>query len=740
MANASTMQRATAVEEQSPSGDTILSFGNDSWRLEIEFQPSVNPRGLVHLGTGHVLADADYCYQIVLASAEGGSGYCGPAVAARAVRFMDWAVEEGEGAATLVVTGRVDFGPDGPTDIVVRHAFTLFEGNDRFDEQITLVHRFGRDSHVLSDYRLGFRKRIFANQTAAWVDGLDAFELVPVPFRRRRGQTQNYMVDSYSAADLVPANWAGRNLPNRPSEAWSWHGRGRGFVFAKYTQEHLEFALADAEFYTRIGEDVPDGHVRLADVGDVCLRFGGAGRTHGAPGIPVELTATRQEFRFGTTSIVPFEGGWEDGHRAYAQLMRDRGHVTPKNFNPPVHWNELYELGWRGGSNAKLQELPEVWEQARVARAFGAEAYYFDPVWDLFEGSSVWDTQRLGQLRDFVSRLKREFNLELSLHLMMHTKSTTEDPRIYRRDANGDVVRWHGLYEGGYVCPASSTWKDLKTERLLALAEAGTTFFMFDFCDYHLESTKTGIAHHNGEPCSDRTHGHAVPMSLEEHSRGVIEVMQRVKAKYPDLLIEAHDRVSGGIQDYMPLYYEHNLDGHVTFDEHWGFEYMWNPYMDLLSGKALSLYEYNLAFDIPLYLHINLGFDNTAALSFWWYASTCRHLGLGGIKPGHRNWDGHVAAMRSYLALKPFFAAGRFVGLDRTLHGHVLDERQSAVLVAFNLGSDAVVLEHTIELQLMGIPPDAKLNGDGISREADGWVLRADLEGLSARTIEVNWS
>jgi hypothetical protein len=739
MAPASAAQRATASEATTPTGHRALSFSNAFWRLGIDIEPSINPGSLVHLGTGQVLADADYCYAIALASAEGGSGYVGPAQSARAVRFMDWTLDEGPDSTTLLVTGRVDFGPDGPTDIVLQHRFTLFGTSDRIDEQITLVHRFGRDEHELSSYRFGFRKKMFANETAAWVDGLDAFRLTPIPFRRHRGQTQNYMVDGYSAADLVPANWAGRNQPNRPSEAWSWHGRGHGFVFAKYSQQHLEFALADGEFYTRIGEDVPDGHVRLADVGDVCLRFAGAGSTHGAPGRAVRLTGETQQFAFGVSTIVPFTGGWEDGHRAYARLMRDRGHVTPANFNPPVHWNELYELGWRGGSNARLQELPEVLEQARIAQAFGAEAYYFDPVWDVFEGSSIWDTERLGPLRDFVRILKSEYNLELSLHLMMHTKSFTEDPRIYRRDRDGEIVRWHGLYEGGYICPASDAWKDMKTERLLELADAGATFFMFDFCDYHLEATGTGIAHHNGEPCSCPDHGHAVPMSLEEHSRGVIEVMRRVKAKYPDLVIEAHDRVSGGIQDYMPLYYEHNLDG-VTFDEHWGFEYMWNPYMDLLSGKALSLYEYNLAFDIPLYLHINLGFDNTAALSFWWYASTCRHLGLGGIKPGHKNWDGHVAAMQTYLRLKPFFAEGRFVGFSRHVHGHVLDDRKAAVIAAFNLASDAISLEQVIDLDLLGVPAGATLRGEGIGKSRDAWTLRLPLAGLSARVIEIEWT
>jgi len=61
--------------------------------------------------------------------------------------------------------------------------------------------------------------------------------------------------------------------------------------------------------------------------------------------------------------------------------------------------------------------------------------FYFDPGWDLHEGSSVWDTSRLGDVGDFVTTLRSKFGLELALHVMVHTKSTDEDPRIYRRDA-----------------------------------------------------------------------------------------------------------------------------------------------------------------------------------------------------------------------------------------------------------------------------------------------------------------
>ncbi|MFX1567688.1 MAG: hypothetical protein ACFFCV_04890 [Promethearchaeota archaeon] len=59
---------------------------------------------------------------------------------------------------------------------------------------------------------------------------------------------------------------------------------------------------------------------------------------------------------------------------------------------------------------------------------------------------------------------------------------------------------------------------------------------------------------------------------------------------------------------------------------------MWNPMQDLLSGRSTQLFEYNLAYSIPLYLHINENSDNDKMLQFWWYASLARHLGIGGLK------------------------------------------------------------------------------------------------------------
>ena len=212
---------------------------------------------------------------------------------------------------------------------------------------------------------------------------------------------------------------------------------------------------------------------------------------------------------------------------------------------------------------------------------------------------------------------------------MMHTTDLNEDPKFYHRDIDGNLIQFMGhrdvIYPNACVCCGSDVWKQAKIERLRALAEAGTTFMMFDFLQY-------GLFERDDETralCHDPSHGHPVPLTRQRHAESILEVIQAVKETHPQVLIEAHDRINGGLQDYHPLYFQHGLPN--SFDSNWGFEYMWDPYYDLLSGKALSLYEYNLAYDIPLYLHVHEGRDSPSMLAFWWYASTCRHLGIGGV-------------------------------------------------------------------------------------------------------------
>jgi len=712
-------------EVDNAAGGTELTVTSPHWRLRVDCGQQLDPYELVHLASGRAVADESYCYRLTVTGVTN-SGFHGGPVSCRRVRPLGWSIEHHEDSgATLSLLGGLDFGARGPTGIRLEHRITL-TASGQVIEQISLSNHAGQDHLRLDDVRFGFRKTLFDRGRWAWRPQCERAELVPVPLRRFRAQDVDHLLAGYRARDLFPSEWPGRDsLPDRSSEAWLWAEEDGGFLVAKYAQEHAEFSIADGE---HVVARRPAGRVaslqldQLHSDRNLCLRHSGAGVRDGFPEHAAEL-GPRQRLSFGTSAIVAYDGDWQAGYASYKQLLRERGHVTPAGYDPKVHWNELYRLGWRCGSNAPLQELPELFEEAARAQAAGAQTFYFDPGWDLFEGSSVWDTERLGPIEEFIRRLNDEYGLALALHLMIHTKSSGEDPEIYRRRPDGEIDLWIDAtpYAGGFVCPASPVWQRQKTERLLLLARAGVSFFMFDFVNY--------------QPCWSSEHGHRVPLTREEHAEGIMTVVRAVKSEFPGLTIEAHDRIGGG----LPLYYQHGSAG--AHDELWGFEYMWDPYTDLLSGRALSLYEYNLAYDIPLYLHINSAHDSPAMLAFWWYASCCRHLGIGGLAEGDEQWPRLAEAMRRYRALQPWFARGRFVGIDTVTHLHVLDGdgsgSSSAVLTAFNLTATSV--RRTVSITSSQLPLGAAPEVAGAPAALADGVLTIDLElpPLSPLVIEI---
>jgi hypothetical protein len=72
---------------------------------------------------------------------------------------------------------------------------------------------------------------------------------------------------------------------------------------------------------------------------------------------------------------------------------------------------------------------------------------------------------------------------------------------------------------------------------------------------------------------------------------------------------------------------------------------------------------------------------------FWWNASTCRHLGIGGTHADPAVRKAQKEAMATYRRLAPFFKAGKFYGLNEMLHVHVHPTESAAVINCFNLES-----------------------------------------------------
>jgi hypothetical protein len=711
----------------------IVEFRNNNWLLKVEIDRYLNPNFLQNLDTGELIADENYLYQLEVKKF-GSDGYQGDDKKSTKVIFQNWNGKVESNYTNLTFTGTFDFGNKGPTDILIEHNFRLYSDQTKIEEWISIVHPNGYDSHSLPTLRFGFQKIIFNRQQGTWIDYSDQKKLTPVPFRRHVGQV-DYKMSSYSSADLFP-NWllpASEDLPQRGSEAWLWGDNNSGLLISKYSQNHIEYSTASGKLTPQDSDDElisnqqPTGN-------NLCLIFGGVGLQYGEP----ELSKVLEPYGridFGVSTIEFYLGSWESGYAKYREQLRLKGHGLPPKYSPRIHWNELYNLGWRGGSNSPLQNLEQIWDEARIAKEAGAESFYFDPGWDYFEGSTQWDESRLGELKGFVKALKQNLGLELALHQFVHTKSTNEDPTIYRRNKAGEINIWQTpgeLYAGGNICTSSKTWQAQKIDRLCKLAEDGVTFLMFDFMDYgrYPDSSTYPI-----ESCWSTEHGHEVPLSRLEHTKGVMNVIAAVKKKYPHVIIESHDRIAGGLQDFLPLYFQHGGDD--SYDEIWGFEYMWDPLHDLISGKALSLYEYNLAYIIPLYLHINSAHDLPSMLSFWWYASTCRHIGVGGVKPGDDLWPLLTDAISQYKRIRNHLTSGDFIGIDQLTHFHT-SEKNSGVFNLFNLTSKDVEKKIVIPLEKLNMSSLDSIQGAVGTIEGEFLIMEVLVPSMSPVIIEVN--
>jgi len=222
----------------------------------------------------------------------------------------------------------------------------------------------------------------------------------------------------------------------------------------------------------------------------------------------------------------------------------------------------------------------------------------------------------------------------------------------------------------------------------------------------------------------------------------MLDLARRIKKQYPHVLIEMHDPVTGPSSiRYTPTYFGYAPP--QSFDCLWGHEFMWNPLDDLLSRRAVSLYYYNLAYSIPLYLHVNLKGDNENALVFWWYASTCRHLGVGGKPPG-AVWEAEKKAMQAYQPLKRFYTQGVFYGVDEMTHAHTLPDLQESVINAFNLEKEPVQKPVRFRLAEIGLR-SGRVQVEGAPFQQSGEEVTLDLaiparghQLLKVRTVTGN--
>jgi hypothetical protein len=237
--------------------------------------------------------------------------------------------------------------------------------------------------------------------------------------------------------------------------------------------------------------------------------------------------------------------------------------------------------------------------------------------------------------------------------------------------------------------------------------------------------------------CYNPAHGHPVPYTIEDHWRTNMELVERIHRAYPRVYIELHEPVTWGTSRYSPIYYKYAPP--LSHTENWAFEMMWHPLDEIKNGKATVLYNINLACNIPWYVTVNLDNDNEHCLALWWFASTCRHLGMGGTNENPLIAAAHKAAMARYDKLSRYFKRGKFYGYGESVHLHVLPEENSLVMNLFNLSAETRRVQAEIALANIGLDVNRWYTAYGLvdlDRKKGTFVIDRTMEPWSAEVFE----
>jgi hypothetical protein len=481
-----------------------------------------------------------------------------------------------------------------------------------------------------------------------------------------------------------------KRLPSRSfiSEGWGWrHGNAILGIFS-FNQDNMIFSSLTGD-----------------DKGN--LHFGGFNK-EGLNLSALERIEPKAKVHLGMNRFYSISGGYNQIAYQYREMLDEMGCRFPDDYKPPVHWNELYSVGdaW---TNRNFYSRSRMLKEAQKAKEHSCQALYLDPGWDTGFGSFLWGTDWLGDCKDYIQMIENDYGLKTSLHTPMPPWATNV-PHLMGPSA---IESWpvsscrvlsdnQGVLtpakDGPQICMGSKQFLAEAEKRLLKLCEAGVVFIMFDGTWW------------NGR-CDDPSHGHPVPYLYEDHIDACVEMARRIHLIYPDVLIEMHDMVNGGHPTRStPVYYKYGLPG--SYDENWGFELWGNPLDHIKDKNGLAMYYYNLGCNVPLYLHINTGFDNENSLGLWWFASTARHIGIGGDSPNPKVVENHHREMKRYIELEDFFKRGEFYGINEEIHIHSLADKQACVINIFNLSDSAAVTEGSITLEEIDLDPRKKYRVD----------------------------
>lgn len=704
------------------------------WQLTLREGLESGPIALKSLANDTIFADLPYLYNATIADGDDAIVEDIPQRSAAGFQAT-LTVEEHPDRIEAILNGKLVFKEATDDEILLSHRFVLFKLRPQFDEHITLT-RIGSRPSTLRSLHFAFQKYVGENDR--WDDAFLKHRAYAVPFTI--GPDNNNAPRDYSIFQTIRPTWetSGHDLR---ADGWVLSDNEHFLSVLKYNQDFIEFSEIETQVLGAIYDRSQTSHPFV-------FRYGGAKCSTGPHwGMDTRRAHTMDEVKrrfrngtpitFGMNRFSSGAGDWKAGFYDFKATTKALGHTLPAGYRPRIHLQSFYDFPCQRFTREDLEPI------LAKGKEIGCETLYLDPIWDTDSSSTVWPTERLGDMKDFVAGLaaRHGLNQEIALHVMgsnyyCFDSATSREEMVRRSQAlfpDLEVLRVDEAGRQSFAyCYCAPDWLEEKTRRLQALCEAGMTWFMLDFQRWD-------------GPCFCENHGHSVPSTPEDHAHAQAELIRRVKEKYPHVQVELHDVLVAGERDRRtPMYYLHGKPG--AYEEAWAFEYMHAPLSDLLGGDPLCLYYYNLAYEIPLYLHINMKMDNANCLAFWWYASTVRHLGIGGFR-NEKQVSAYQAALRIYKEFREFFTLGTFFGIDPMSHVHVLPERNEAVLVLFNLTHVSERQARSIALDDYRLPAternirfiDGKADSTQMTSIAEGNVLQFECEipALSARLLHL---
>ncbi len=649
--------------------------------------------------TGLVFAEGPYRYSLA-GTIDGGQG------------FKDTVLKQRKTTATgndTVVTGLFP-----GANVELTQVFRRI--GDQIEETITLKNTNSQAVN-LDDIRFGF---------VADITDRPGWRLCAVPFRvQQDASTHDYSTDDLKNGNFKNAVYVGEEARaprlteegRLRSEAWIWWDGAKGLTVIKYNDEAIELSVA----FPEAGRD------------KATLQFGGAGYSlYGEPSTARRLEPG-QQITFGTTVYRPFEGTLAKGYSLYRDYLDSKGHRFPPDYNPPVNWNELYDVGWYHSDAAKLKKhytRKAILEEARKAKETGCELLYLDPGWEVAEGTTLWDSARLGSVSSLIKTLKDDYGLDLGYRTILRSYADQWPHKYLLKHADYEpVLEKEAFWQ---LCLSNPEFAKEKLARILEISKQGVRFMMFDEMDW------VGT-------CIDPGHNHPIPKTPLDHVKAVHELTREVRRQCPGLVVECHDPVwPWHTAIYAPNYFQQGFGDKGSYDENWGFEYMWDCLNDLKTGRALALYYYNLGSNIPLYLHITMAADNDNCVFFWWAASTVRHLGIGGKyglrKPPagydpEKRFAAYRDQMKIYKRLKPYFVRGEFHGLAENVHLHTLPNTKGGVITAFNLTGEPQQIAFSVPFGMLGSGEPLTVQGADATWTETGVDLKLTLPAMAPGVI-----